>query len=110
MPTERERRLVLNEALFRAANERAAGWEERHQLEGIELYQCECANVDCREKVPLRRIDYERVREDSTHFFIAPDHEVLDVESVIERHEDWLVVQKNPEVQGIAEATDGRTP
>ncbi len=111
MPTERERRFVLNEAMFRTANERAAAWEERHEEgDGIELYYCECSNLDCRDKVPLKAADYERVRQDSTHFFVFPGHEIPDVESVIEEHETWLVVRKNPEVSELAEATDERSP
>ena len=110
MATDREERLVLNEAMFRTANERAAAWEERHSDDDVELYYCECANPDCRDKVPLRRADYERVREDPTQFFIAPDHEVPDIESVIEEHEKWVVIRKAPEVRGIAQATDERSP
>jgi hypothetical protein len=45
MAGERERRMAENEAIFRAANERIASWEERDRLEAVELYFCECADV-----------------------------------------------------------------
>jgi hypothetical protein len=109
MASVREERLAQNEALFRAANERMAEWEERHRIEATELYFCECANPDCREKVPLRESDYERVRQDSDHFFVVPGHEVIDVETVIESHQDWALIEKAPEVREIVEATDPRT-
>jgi hypothetical protein len=107
--SERTERLALNEALFRAANERMARWEERHRIEATELYFCECADPECREKVPLRESDYERVRSDSDHFFVVPGHEVIDLETVIESHDGWAVIEKAPEVQAIVEATDPRT-
>jgi hypothetical protein len=106
--SDRTERLALNEALFRAANERMARWEERHRIEATELYFCECADPECREKVPLRESDYERVRSDSDHFFVVPGHEVIEVETVIESHEGWAVIEKDPEVQQIVEATDPR--
>ena len=111
MPTEQEARIAENEAMFRIANERAAGWEERHAEPGdVELYQCECASLECRDKVGLRKADYERVRQDPTQFFVLPGNEIPDVETVVEEHEAWLVVQKDPETHPIAQATDERTP
>jgi hypothetical protein len=38
MAGERERRIGENEAIFRAANERMADWEERDRVEALELY------------------------------------------------------------------------
>ncbi len=112
MGTPREERLAENEALFRAANERMAGWEEQHATSGTELYFCECADPECRAKVPLRKSDYERIRADAKQFFVVPGHEILDVETVIERHDDegWAVVLKPPEVAETVERTDPRQP
>jgi hypothetical protein len=106
--SDRKERLALNEALFRAANERMADWEERHRVEATELYYCECADPECREKVPLRESDYERVRSNSDHFFVVPGHVVTDLETVIESQQEWVVVEKDPEVREIVEATDPR--
>ena len=101
MPTEREKRLARNEALFRAANERMADWEEAHAEDAWELYFCECANRDCREKVKLRKADYERIRANPLHFFVVSGHEIADVERVIERNQDWSLVEKDPEVREV---------
>jgi hypothetical protein len=106
--SDRKERLALNEALFRAANERMADWQERHRVEATELYYCECADPECREKVPLRESDYERVRSNSDHFFVVPGHVVTDLETVIESQQEWVVVEKDPEVREIVEATDPR--
>jgi hypothetical protein len=109
MATERQERIARNEAMFREANERAKAWEERHRLEGeTELYFCECANPDCLEKVRLREADYERVRSDPRRFVIVPGHELPDVETVIERNEGWMIVEKAPELAPTVEALDPR--
>ncbi len=109
MPTEREQRLAENEALFRLANERMAGWTEQHVNEASELYFCECANTDCREKVSLRRGDYERVRSGSRQFVIKPGHELPEVETVLEANDGWAIIEKHPEVTETVEALDPRS-
>jgi hypothetical protein len=109
MASAREERLALNEALFRAANERMGDWEERHRIDATELYFCECADPECRRKVSLHEADYERVRSNSEHFVVVPGHEVVDIETVIESHEAWVLVEKAPEIREIVEATDPRT-
>jgi hypothetical protein len=94
--------------MFREANERAKGWEEQHRLDEVELYFCECANPECRERVSLGKADYERVRSDSGHFVIVPGHEVPDLETVIQLNEGWAIIEKAPEVEDIVEARDPR--
>jgi hypothetical protein len=109
MGGERARRLGENEAIFRAANERMARWVERTPLESVELYFCECAHPACREKIRLSRSEYERVRGDATHFFVAPGHEVADAETVLESHPGWLLVEKDEaEAREVAEETNPR--
>ena len=108
MAGSREEKLALNEALFRVANERMSDWEERHGDSEIELYHCECSELECREKVSLAKGDYERVREDSAHFVVLPGHEKPTVETVVESHEGWFMIEKDPEVQDLVEKTDPR--
>ena len=108
MASEREERLARNEALFREGNERMATWEERHRTESVELYFCECADTECGEKVRLRQSDYERVRGDASQFVVLPGHEVPDVERVVESHDEWAMIEKDPNVRAIAEETDPR--
>ncbi|MBA2516435.1 MAG: hypothetical protein H0V22_03835 [Solirubrobacterales bacterium] len=106
----RAERLALNEAAFRVANERAREWEERHQEMETELYLCECGDLSCPERIPLSREAYESVRSDSRRFFCAPGHQITDVETVIERHEHYVVVEKDPEVARLVTETDPRQP
>lgn len=109
MGTPREERLVNNEALFRTANERMAAWEEQHTEEPAERYFCECADPACRQKVMLHREEYEAVRSHSRRFFVVSGHEIPDIETVIDEHDGWVVVEKNPEVTETAVATDPRS-
>ena len=109
MATPREERLADNEAMFRIANERMAGWSE-NEIAGAEkeICFCECADDDCREKISLSKAEYESVRANSRHFLIAKGHEVPDVETVVEDHEEWTVIEKNPEVTSTVTASDPR--
>jgi hypothetical protein len=107
--TPREERLAENETLFRTANERMAGWEEQHAQSQTERYYCECADTNCREKVLLRKADYEKVRADSGHFVVVLGHEVPDIETVIERQEGWAIVEKPPELDEKLERLDPRS-
>jgi hypothetical protein len=106
--TTLQERLANNEAMFRLANERMADWEEVRVSEAVEHYFCECADPECREKIALHKSDYEAVRSDSRHFVTVPGHVIPDVETVIETHDGWTVVEKKPEVTEIAQATDPR--
>ena len=108
MADVREERIARNEALFRIANERMAAWEEQHGAEQSEHYFCECADEDCREKALLSRAQYERVRADAGHFLVIPGHEIPDVETVIETHDGWGIVEKDPNVRHIVEGMDTR--
>lgn len=98
--------MALNESAFRVANERAKAWEERHPDGEAELYLCECADLACPERVSLSQEAYEAVRRDSRHFFCAVGHELEDVETVVERHEGYVVVEKGPEVTQLVTDTD----
>jgi hypothetical protein len=95
MTEAREERLAHNEVLFRTINEQidviAVG------LGGDAPYEfiCECATSDCFERVALTLEEYERVRGDGSHFLLRPGHEDIEVEQVVEVHEDYVVVQKD---------------
>jgi hypothetical protein len=108
MGSPREERIARNEAIFRVGNERMAEWEERHEDGEHERYLCECADPGCHEKVELTHSQYEYVRSNSMWFVVVPGHEVPDVETVIDTHDGWNVIEKAAEVSDIAEATDPR--
>jgi hypothetical protein len=108
MPTDREQRLALNEAAFRVANERMRDWPERQGDEAPARFYCECAHADCREHVVLTERAYEQVRAHSDRFIVAPGHEILDVETVVERTDGYHVIEKTEGARVVTEATDPR--
>jgi hypothetical protein len=110
MSPDRKERLARNEAHARSINESLASVLERAHLDGPDIggFLCECARADCEARVPIRIEQYERVREDSRRFVICPGHEFADVEEVIERCDDYFVVEKNEDVRHIVEQHDPR--
>jgi hypothetical protein len=59
-------------------------------------WTCECAGLDCLERIELTAAEYERIRRHPARFAVAPaDHHVFhDVERVVETHERYWVVEK----------------
>lgn len=107
---ERERRIGLNEAVFREANERIEELNQTFATLTDELVLvCECGNSDCVEKISMGVAAYERLRANATHFAIVPGHEIPDVEEVVEHHDGYDVVSKGAGIpRHIAELTDPR--
>ena len=107
---ERERRIGMNEALFREVNERleelAQGFAHPEALDLI----CECGNASCASRIEMDRDEYEHVRSDSATFAIVKGHEIPDVEEIVEQRKRYDVVRKIAgEPEEIAEKTDTRT-
>lgn len=76
-------------------------------LNGYEFI-CECASTSCFERITLSLSEYERVRSAGTTFFLAPNHEVDEVEVVIERKPSYWVVEKDGHGAVVAEFADPR--
>lgn len=115
MSSERERRLGLNEAVFREVNERINDIKqtfeptlppEWHQSE-LDLI-CECGDPNCADRISMTVADYEHVREDARQFAIVPGHNDRAVETVIAHQETYDVVRKRGEAATAAETTDPR--
>jgi hypothetical protein len=107
---ERQRRIGLNEAVFREVNERLRGLNEAFSMitDDLEIV-CECGAEGCFERLLISADAYEALRADSTLFAVAPGHEAPDVEDVVEQREGYDVVRKRPgPARELAEATDPR--
>jgi hypothetical protein len=101
---EREKQVAMNEVLFREMNERI---EERIRPsnageEGFEII-CECADLDCTERITLTTAEYEDSHADPTQFTVVPGHAAVDVELVVTRNERFEVVRKQGLAGDIAE-------
>lgn len=107
---ERERRIGLNEAVFREVNERLEGLNDAFQLvtESI-VVVCECGDPSCIEQFRMPPAEYQRLRADPLLFVVRPGHESADVEEVVESHGDYDVIRKH-EVRGIDELAESTAP
>jgi hypothetical protein len=69
--------------------------------EALEVH-CECGAVPgCEALLTISRSDYERVRAQDDRFAVAPGHENLELESVVERSESWVIVDKLPRYEPL---------
>ena len=110
-------RIARNEAVFREVNERVQALEDStslrdivdDQIELIEFF-CECGDLACMVKIPLRKREYEEVRAHPTRFFVAAGHEIPTVERIVSTTDRFLVVEKLATQSAIAELTDPRAP
>jgi hypothetical protein len=102
---ERAGRFAKNEALFRSVNDRLGEISAAFDLagEGATEFVCECADVECNERLRVAFDTYARVRESPIRFIVAPGHEIPDVEVVVERHDGFHVVEKTAAEQVAAE-------
>ena len=107
----REERLGANEALFREVNEHVAEVAEQFIAgESPVEFSCECGDGACVEKIAMTVDEYEAVRAKPTRFAVVPGHEVPDIERVVERHPNYLVIEKqDPDAEEVARETDPRT-
>jgi hypothetical protein len=107
----REERIVRNEVLFRAVNERIEDINATFgDDEGGLAIVCECGEETCAARITLPIAEYEQVRRDPTLFIITPGHDEPDVETVVQRTAGYDVVRKDqPEALEYAEEVDERS-
>jgi hypothetical protein len=109
-------RIGYNESFFRVINEDSEALLPAEAASRIEIV-CECGHADCRKKIRVSREAYSEVRSHPARFFVKADHQIEEVESVVEvvKGDDVLgsyyVVEKVEGLpQRVAESTDPRRP
>ena len=76
---------------------------------GSAVFVCECGTLGCNSTVELTISAYEGVRSGFDRFLVLPGHELEEIEDVVERHDDYLVVAKrDDQAVAIAAVTDDR--
>jgi hypothetical protein len=107
---EDQRRRARNEALFREVNERIVDLETGYDRDDSLLigFVCECPQEDCSEMLEVTRGKYEAVR-DIPRRFLVLGHEDGDIANVVERHTQYLVVEKSGEAGQVALEQDPRS-
>ncbi len=88
-------RVIRNEALLREVNVHIADLEARvnDASEFLPLL-CECSQAGCMVPIEVDRATFEAVREHDLRFLVFPGHERPELESVLERHSGYLIVEK----------------
>lgn len=104
------RRLGKHEAVFREVNERIEEISSDFDVVAAIPLLCECAEVDCTERIELTRAEYERLRAEATHFAVVPGHEIPSIERVVEVNDRYVVVEKFGESAVAAVKLDPRRP
>lgn len=105
---EIEERIARNEAIFRDVNEAIQGgrWPGEND---VAAFRCECGLLGCARLIEMEVGDYERVRANPRRFVVAVDHDLPEAETLVERHPNYLVIEKNGRAGRLAETTDPRS-
>lgn len=91
----RKRRLAENQALFREINERIeANAETQGSDQHVYEFVCECSSLECFERFELTLAEYGPVRDRPQRFIVISGHEQPEVEDVVERHGEVVIVEK----------------
>jgi hypothetical protein len=109
----REQRVGENESRFRLVNERIRDHTieeaDRHAEHADRLtVVCECADIDCVEKIELPLSLYEWVRSAAARFVVFPGHVVTDSERVVRDMQAFVVVEKFGDARAAASELDPR--
>jgi hypothetical protein len=113
---ERDSRRAKNESLFREVNERvqevttglrAVGYGEDDGL--LIGFVCECGQEGCTEQLEVTHVQYELIRNDARRFVVLPGHENPDIERVVDRQQQYLVVEKVGKAAEMAIERDPRS-
>jgi hypothetical protein len=106
MTASREERVARNEKLFQEVNRQIEKLEKTLGRPKTFAMLCECAQKHCLDGFEVEPAVYQRVRSNPVLFFLVPGHQDPELERVVERTPEFLVVEK---VGRTAEAVRERT-
>jgi hypothetical protein len=85
--------IAKTESAFRDVNERIAGSARQIGLQQAALV-CECADPECGQTIEAPLEDYEETRSDGALFLVAPQHEDVEHEQVVESRPGYRIIEK----------------
>jgi hypothetical protein len=111
-----ERRLAENEVYFRQMNESVQkGFDELKQMAKEDNqehlitehdtplnFYCECSNEDCKQRIPLTLDEYKAAHKNSDTFIVTPGHEITNIEKVIAKEQNYMIVEKYIHTPSVA--------
>lgn len=112
----RDEQRARNETLFRNLNERLKELGDALDMAVVgaavidrEEFFCECGALDCMARLEMTREEYEAVRAHPARFIVLLDHVDDAIETIVETHARYTVVQKQGEEAEIARENDPRS-
>jgi hypothetical protein len=97
-----ERRLKENEVIFHQANKGVADFiTEEEGGDPLIKFYCECSNIDCRERIPMKASQYQELHIDQRHFIALKGHEMPDIENIVARYDGFVVVRKVGKIPSV---------
>jgi hypothetical protein len=97
-----ERRLKENEVIFQQANKGVADMiTEDDDSDPVVKFYCECSNMDCRERIPLKVSEYLDYHKNQRRFIALTGHEMPAIEKIVTKNKTFSVVQKFGKVPSI---------
>jgi len=102
-------RAAKNQSLFRDINERV---QQINETFSVILktgdWVCECADLECTERIELTADEYELVRSYGDRFIVARGHIYPDVERLVGDTNGYWVVEKIEDAAEVARRLDPR--
>lgn len=94
-----QRRQARNELSFRDINNDINKVGDSVLTDGEKIlskieFVCECSKVTCFDKIGISLREYEEIRNKKMLFIVAPGHETPDIEEIVRREHNFLVVRK----------------
>ena len=110
MSTHAEK-IAKTESLFRNVNESIAETSSGVFHSDEAHFLCECGDPECTKRIEVPCAEYEQVRDDATHFVVAPGHVTRPLEKVVRHHQGYSVIEKIDRAMArIARLLDPRGP
>jgi len=83
----------------------------RGRHDEVATFRCECGQLGCNQLIGLTRSEYDAVRAHPRRFAIAGGHELVEIETPVQRHERYAVVEAHDRAAAaVAEQTYPRRP
>jgi hypothetical protein len=102
-------RLAGNEAVFRDVNEAIESGRIPAEVHETVAFRCECGELGCNDLIELTVGDYERVRAHPRRFLVTIGHQRDEIETIVETHPGYAVVEKRDQAGQLAEESDPRS-
>ena len=100
--SEQEKRLGLNEAMFREINERLEAQLPTDRNNHLSII-CECADPDCTARIEISPDEYQAGSAKPRQFILVPGHELVEIEEVVSRTDRYELVRKHGKAGAVAE-------